>query len=206
MSSISSDSNTARDGGADLDAAERGLYQHQTQDLVALPPPTYSAHNEKLRPPISPIHEGLSRASSFPILTTPEEGSVKDGKDGKDVAVVQVKEKKPMAPPKKASRWTLFQLWFNTYRKFFIFVLTLNLIGVIMTAVGRFPYAKNHLGSLVLGNLLFAIMMRNELFLRFLYFIAIYGLRSVSPLHLLYYLAPPMDLSTDIFLVGSVDH
>jgi hypothetical protein len=32
---------------------------------------------------------------------------------------------------------------------------------------------------LVLGNLLMAILMRNELFLRFLYIISIYGLRSV---------------------------
>lgn len=49
-----------------------------------------------------------------------------------------------------------------------------------MTALGRFPYAENHLGALVLGNLLAAILFRNELWMRFLYTVAIYGLRSVS--------------------------
>jgi hypothetical protein len=49
-----------------------------------------------------------------------------------------------------------------------------------MCALGHFPYAENHIGYLVLGNLLFAVLMRNELFLRFLYLVAIYGLRPVS--------------------------
>jgi hypothetical protein len=49
-----------------------------------------------------------------------------------------------------------------------------------MAALGRFPYAVKHLGALVLGNLLMAILMRNELFGRFLYIVAIYGLRSVG--------------------------
>ncbi|PBP28486.1 hypothetical protein BUE80_DR000616 [Diplocarpon rosae] len=84
------------------------------------------------------------------------------------------------------SRWILFQLWFNTYRRFFVFVTVLNLVGISMTIAGHFPYAENHLGALVLGNLLAAIMVRNELFLRFLYFIAIYGLRGWAPLWLKY--------------------
>jgi hypothetical protein len=41
-----------------------------------------------------------------------------------------------------------------------------------MAGVGRFEYATDHSGALVLGNLLCAVMMRNELFLRFLYLIA----------------------------------
>jgi hypothetical protein len=89
-------------------------------------------------------------------------------------------KKKPAAP--KPSKWILFQLWFNTYRKFFTFVTLLNLTGIILAALGRFPYAENHLGALVLGNLLCAVLMRNELFLRFLYLISIYGLRSVCHL------------------------
>jgi len=52
-----------------------------------------------------------------------------------------------------------------------------------MASLGRFSYAENHLGALVLGNLLCAILMRNELFLRVLYMIFIYGLRSVRPFH-----------------------
>ncbi|KAF8855045.1 hypothetical protein BDZ45DRAFT_757790 [Acephala macrosclerotiorum] len=79
-------------------------------------------------------------------------------------------------------RWIIFQLWFNTYRKFFTLVTLLHLAGIIMASLGRFPYAENHPGALVLGNLVCAILMRNELFLRFLYIIAIYGLRSWAPM------------------------
>jgi hypothetical protein len=57
-------------------------------------------------------------------------------------------------------------------RKFFTLVIILNGVGIILAAVGKFEYATNHSGALVLGNLLCAVMMRNELFLRFLYLIA----------------------------------
>ncbi|RKU47117.1 hypothetical protein DL546_004670 [Coniochaeta pulveracea] len=90
--------------------------------------------------------------------------------------------KKPAKAKQKVSRWILFQLWFNTYKKFFTFVTLLNLVGITMAALGRFRYANEHLGALVLGNLLMAILMRNELFLRCLYIVAIYGLKSWAPL------------------------
>ncbi|KAG4440802.1 hypothetical protein IFR05_003730 [Cadophora sp. M221] len=90
-------------------------------------------------------------------------------------------EKRAANPRPRVSRWILFQLWFNPYRKFFTFVMLLNMTGIIMAALGRFRYADHHLGALVLGNLLLAVLMRNELFLRFLYTIAIYGLRSWAP-------------------------
>ncbi|KDQ13821.1 hypothetical protein BOTBODRAFT_133065 [Botryobasidium botryosum FD-172 SS1] len=80
---------------------------------------------------------------------------------------------KPKQKPKPlGSRWTRFNLFFNTYRKFFVFVVTLNFIGIGFAAAGRFTYAIDHSGALVLGNLLVAVMMRNELFLRFLYLVA----------------------------------
>lgn len=91
---------------------------------------------------------------------------------------------KPSAPAGvKISRWVILELWFNVYRRFFTFVVTLNLVGITMTAFDQFKYAENHLGALVLGNLLCAILMRNELFVRFLYLAAIYGLRSVNTIN-----------------------
>ncbi|KZV80269.1 hypothetical protein EXIGLDRAFT_659885 [Exidia glandulosa HHB12029] len=77
---------------------------------------------------------------------------------------------KKSSPP-AVSRWIRFRIWFNMYRKFFTFVLTFNMIGVILAATGNFNYAVGHIGALVLGNLLFAILMRNELFGRFLYLV-----------------------------------
>lgn len=155
----------------EFDDAEKGLYDVSTRDLTVVPPPFAHLdpwtlrHIETILSPLSPIHEGISPTSSVP-----------------DLSLSWPAGYKPPAPPKppkpKVSRWILLRLWFNTYRKFFTFVTLLNLSGMIMAALGRFPYADNHLGALVLGNLLCAILMRNELFLRFLYTIAIYGLRS----------------------------
>lgn len=168
----------------DSDDAEKGLYD-STHTLPVLPS---VAHVEKSTPlhidtdlfPGSPIHEGLTPFSSVPVLSL----SWPAGWKVVDDTIPDPAAKKPARPKPKISRWILFQLWFNPYRKFFIFVTLLNLSGIILAALGRFSYAEDHLGALVLGNLLCAVLFRNELFLRFLYTIAIYGLRSVSPLHL----------------------
>ncbi|KAF8497083.1 hypothetical protein F5888DRAFT_1614018 [Russula emetica] len=66
----------------------------------------------------------------------------------------------------KARKWTL---WFNTYRKLFTVVVTLNAVGIAFAASGHFPYAEKWTGAMALGNLNCAILMRNELFGRFLY-------------------------------------
>ena len=54
-------------------------------------------------------------------------------------------------------------------RKLFTFVFTFNMIGIGLAASGRFQYADKYTGAMALGNLNFAILMRNELFGRFLY-------------------------------------
>lgn len=164
----------------ELDDAEKGLVTH-TQELSASHTPSESTHGKALDysqtpiTPLSPIHSGLTPWASTRRLSIPV--------PAKSLAAhLESIEKptKPSSPAKpKASRWILFVLWFNVYRRFFTFVVTLNLIGIVLAALGRFRYAENHLGALVLGNLLFAILMRNELFVRFLYLVFIYGLRSV---------------------------
>ncbi|KAH9485483.1 Adenylate-forming reductase 06235 [Psilocybe cubensis] len=70
---------------------------------------------------------------------------------------------------KRASRWIRFQLWFNTYRKFFTFVMAMNLSGIALAIFNVWSYPRKYTGAFVLGNLLTAILMRNELFGRFLY-------------------------------------
>jgi hypothetical protein len=164
----------------DFDDAEKGQCDN-TQSLAELPPlitrnKTSSAliYIESLWPPTSPVHEGITPSSSVPVLSLSWPGGFKPPKEPDPTA-------KPTKPELKISRWILFTIWFNTYRKFFTFVTLLNLAGIILASLNRFPYAENHLGALVLGNLLCAILMRNELLLRFLYTIAIYGLRSASP-------------------------
>lgn len=55
--------------------------------------------------------------------------------------------------------------------KFFVLVLSINLTGLVLAAAGKWPYARHYSGACVLGNLLVAILMRNELFGRLLYLI-----------------------------------
>ncbi|EGO26239.1 hypothetical protein SERLADRAFT_367830 [Serpula lacrymans var. lacrymans S7.9] len=69
----------------------------------------------------------------------------------------------------QVSRWVQFQLWFNTYRKFYCIILIINLVGLVLAATGVWAYPHQYSGALLLGNLQTAILMRNELFLRFLY-------------------------------------
>lgn len=156
-----------------FDDAEKGQYEHAQSWHVESPVALVDEKTEKLEvtslSATSPIHEGLTPLSSALVLQSP------------DPPANNTAPTKASQPKRRVSRWIIFNLWFNTYRKFFTFVTLLNLTGIILAALDRFPYAKNHLGALVLGNLLFAVLFRNELFLRFLYTIFIYGLRSVRP-------------------------
>lgn len=133
--------------------------------------------------PGTPVHQGITPCTSIPELSL----SLPFGRQPTDAAELETTVKKPagVKPQKpKISKWILWDLWFNTYRKFFTFIVLLNLAGIILVACGRFSYAENHLGALVLGNLLCSILFRNELWMRFLYMVAIYGL-SVSAFVLL---------------------
>lgn len=182
MAAVSSQSSSEED------SAEKGIYD-RTSHLTLPLPLTYIDHKmlppmqiESIQSPCSPIHEGITPLSSVPVLTlTAGEWQA----DKPTQCEKRVERPAPVKP--KPSRWILFRLWLNMYKQFFIFCILLNLTGMIMAGLGRFKYAENHLGSLVLGNLLSAILMRNELFLRCLYIIAIYGLRSVcrSVIHLI---------------------
>jgi hypothetical protein len=178
----------------DIDDAEKGQYTRTETMFVSLPgaPSDEKAYSPQvehvaspLSPasslfPISPIHEGLTPLSSNPgsSLSLEKLANPPSEKRAQDSAPVDTKSVTTSAP--KVSRWILFRLWLNTYRKFFLLVTALNLAGIILACLDRFPYATSHSGALVLGNLLMAVLMRNELFLRFLYTVAIYGLRSVS--------------------------
>ena len=55
--------------------------------------------------------------------------------------------------------------------KLFTLVVSINLTGLILAATGKWSYPRDYSGACVLGNLLVAILMRNELFGRLLYLI-----------------------------------
>jgi hypothetical protein len=177
---------SARDFGHDsVDDAEKGMYDGSAEPTVPgvayMGPQIFNHNTTQLTVP-SQVPSGITPNSSKPDLslswptTSP---AVRKGSINATALKTDV-PKKPLPTKAKVPRWVLADLWFNTYRKFFTFIILLNLAGIIMTALGRFPYAENHLGALVLGNLLSAVLFRNELWMRFLYLVAIYGLRGVS--------------------------
>jgi len=80
---------------------------------------------------------------------------------------------KPAAkPPKrKVSKWILFKLWYNTYRKLFTICFVINMIGFGFAASGHWPYAIRYTGAFAVANFNVAILVRNEIFGRILYWI-----------------------------------
>ncbi|KAL4074497.1 hypothetical protein V8B97DRAFT_2092582 [Scleroderma yunnanense] len=84
------------------------------------------------------------------------------------------KAAKPSAPPQEprkanVSNYVRFIIWYNAYRRFFTVVLTLNCVGLGFAMAGLWSYAKKYPSAFVLGNLNFAVLMRNEVFGRILY-------------------------------------
>ncbi|KAF8559512.1 hypothetical protein OG21DRAFT_1492837 [Imleria badia] len=81
--------------------------------------------------------------------------------------------KAPPQPPKpqkmKISHYVHFIIWYNSYRRFFTVIFILNFIALGFAAAGLWPYAARYPGALVVGNLNFAVLMRNEIFGRLLY-------------------------------------
>ena len=56
-------------------------------------------------------------------------------------------------------------------RKFFIVTVVFNILVLMFALAGNFSYPLQHTGAFVLGNILAAILVRNELFGRLLYLI-----------------------------------
>jgi hypothetical protein len=158
-----------------LDDAEKGILDTSGQ-LPIFPPAVMT--REVTNFPLMKATSTSAQGGFIPALSS----TTTLGRDEKPQAAISEKPSvpSPKPPVRHTRRRTKFRLWFNTYRRFFVFCVTLNGVGIVLAALDKFPYARNHLGALVLGNLLMAILMRNELFLRFLYLIAIHGLRWVS--------------------------
>ena len=90
--------------------------------------------------------------------------------------------------------WLLrFRVWYNYYRmvrhffesfctcklntilnfQLFTFVFSLNMVGIVVACTHHFPYAEKHGAALALGNITAAVAFRNELFLRYLFWVIV---------------------------------
>ncbi|KAK0480920.1 hypothetical protein IW261DRAFT_1398516 [Armillaria novae-zelandiae] len=83
---------------------------------------------------------------------------------------------------KRVSSWVKFRLWYNTYRRFFTVALLFNFISLICAATRTWEYPRNYTGAWILGNLLFSVLVRTELFTRFLYLVLCSAFAKWPPL------------------------
>lgn len=143
---------------------------------------------------VKPEEQRSSIASSAPFTTTIVKTEGPSAGEKELSLLPHAKETassapKPIAKPRvKYSKRTLWTLWFNTYRragsfkfphtgsnahhrKFFVFTLTINLTGIVLAASGHWPYAVRYMSALILGNIHVSVLVRNELFGRFLYLV-----------------------------------
>ncbi|KAJ3561535.1 hypothetical protein NP233_g10134 [Leucocoprinus birnbaumii] len=138
----------------DLEAGNRGPW---------LSPGSIREKHSLPNTPSSQTLATIKNPSSHEILPKVEVHEAKPGSEAP--------KPKPSAKPpkKKPSKWIRWQVWFNTYRKFFVFTLSFNLIGLGLAASGHFTYGSKYAGSIAVANFNFAILMRNEVFGRLLY-------------------------------------
>lgn len=148
-----------------IDDAEKG-----TLDKDEFPIPL-ALHTVNLSPSTPPLNSRDASGSSPQLQSSTDikPPSVASPPTRHPVLIPPLPSRK--SAPRKVSPWIRFQLWFNTYRKFFTFVMALNITGIILAATGKWQYPRHYTGACVLGNLLTAILMRNELFGRFLYLV-----------------------------------
>ncbi|KAI9508486.1 hypothetical protein F5148DRAFT_1275717 [Russula earlei] len=135
--------------------------------MTSVPPSISTPYDEAEKGTLE-IPSGLATPVAV-ALVVEKKVELQGGISAEVVPATNETAKKPHAKKKKVSKWTLWTLWFNTYRKLFTFVVTLNFVGIILAASGHFPYAETWTSAMALGNLNFAVLMRNELFGRFLY-------------------------------------
>lgn len=109
---------------------------------------------------------------------------------------------------KPVNPWIKFRVWYNPYRmvcllqvstriqhtdkniaQLFTSAFTLNMIGIVVAACGKFPYAEMHGPAFALGNITASVACRNEFFIRyFLYWplvktfqkVRLYSVQSIS--------------------------
>ncbi|KAF9451497.1 hypothetical protein P691DRAFT_352740 [Macrolepiota fuliginosa MF-IS2] len=162
---------------SNLNDAEKGIPEQEPFPIpVALP--TQQSSSSSSASSVTNLDPTPTSGSLLEASEKKEQPRPTDEKE-KEPANAVVRAPAPAPPPpkkstpkkKQVSRWIRFKLWFNTYRKFFTFVMTMNLIGILLAAINVWTYPRKYTGALVLGNLFTAILIRNELFGRFLYLV-----------------------------------
>lgn len=90
------------------------------------------------------------------------------------------------AARKKHSRLSIILLdqgLFTVYKRLFVVCFTLNIIGLVLAAMGQFPYGRNRAALFSIANILALTLCRSEAFLRVVFWLSVKLLgRSWVPL------------------------
>jgi hypothetical protein len=151
-------------------------YVHPQQAEAAAAHPAHLSYDAPPYPKAASINEKTEKtpSSSFSVDTdsTCSKGGEKTFCPVSDDALIpipRVPKGQPAPPKHRAPALMRFFLWYNTYRKFYTFVVCLNFACWVTTLTGHWSYPLRYPGAMVLGNLLAAVLVRNEVFGRFLY-------------------------------------
>ncbi|RZC74288.1 hypothetical protein C5167_049771 [Papaver somniferum] len=79
----------------------------------------------------------------------------------------------PKKPQSRLSIILLDQGLFTVYKRLFVVCFTLNIIGIVLAAVGRFPYAKEKAALFSIANILALVLCRSEAILRVVFMLAV---------------------------------
>ncbi|KAI0785404.1 hypothetical protein BC629DRAFT_1593878 [Irpex lacteus] len=139
-----------------------------------------------------------ANSSKTPSILDSEKGNQSIFEDEKALAqylVPALEKGVKNARLKPPTYWIKFRVWYNPYRMLYTTAFVLNMIGIIVAACGKFPYAEAHGAALALGNITASVACRNEFFIRyFLYWPLVHAFQKWSP------------LPVRIFLTGFLQH
>ncbi|KAK4440030.1 hypothetical protein Salat_0337900 [Sesamum alatum] len=84
----------------------------------------------------------------------------------------------PQSGPKKqsSSRLSVILLdqgLFTVYKRLFVVCLALNITGLVLAAVGKFPYARDRAALFSIANIFALVLCRSEAFLRIVFWLAV---------------------------------
>ncbi|GBE82485.1 hypothetical protein SCP_0408690 [Sparassis crispa] len=130
------------------DDAEKGTFDVHSSPVDLI-------YNEKQALTFPKDEKELAVASVFPVSEAKKE---------------QTPPKTPSKPPKKkASKWIILQLWYNTYRKLFTIAFSVNIIMFGFAVSGHWAYAVKYGSAMAVANFNVSFLVRNEIFGRCLY-------------------------------------
>ncbi|KIM29823.1 hypothetical protein M408DRAFT_67200 [Serendipita vermifera MAFF 305830] len=136
-------------------------------------------------------HPSLSTESNTPTAisslvslaetpTNAEKGHPTDSFAHYEIPILPVGVKSALSSP--VGQITKFRVWYNPYRQLFTLILIANSVCVLLASLGHFPHADMNASAFALGNILTAVSVRNELFLRGLFCLCVTLFQKWTPL------------------------